>query len=146
MVSLYIIYVLLLICIMPTYTYHLSDTLDSTTTITRELNKYKEKRLLEAVISVESRFNTNAVSKKGAVGLGQIMPNIWHKELVKAGIIKTHADYFRIETNIAATNYILTKYKKSSKSLDAALVKYSGNAKNYPDKVKMRLKRQRGNR
>ena len=141
MISLYMICVLLLICIMPVHTYYLADTLDATTTITRELAKYKERKLIEAVIAVESNFNTNAVSSKGALGLGQIMASVWHKELVSAGIIKTYADYFQIENNIAATDYILAKYRKTSKNLDIALMKYSGNAKGYTKKVKKFMNR-----
>ncbi len=123
-----------IICIMPSYI-HYSDVLDDTTTIHRELMKYKDAKLLEAIIQIESSFNKNAVSSKNAQGLMQIRPEVWHNELVKAGIIKNRFDYFDIEKNIQAGNYILQHYKRQSKTVEIALAKYSGNAKNYSRKV-----------
>jgi len=134
MPTFYLILVMVLICMMPNYV-HYSDVLDDTTTIHRELLKYKDAKLLEAMIQVESSFNKNAVSNKNAQGLMQIRPEVWHTELVKVGIIKNRFDYFDIEKNIQAGNYILSKYKVKGKITEATLAKYSGNANNYAKKV-----------
>ncbi len=135
MITLYMICIMLFICITPSWTYHLAHVLDDNTAIEQELSKYHAKNLLKAIIKVESNFNKKAVSSKGAVGLMQIRPEIWHEELVKAGIIKSHADYFKIKENIAAGNYILTQYGKKYKCKNKVLSKYSGNARNYSKKV-----------
>lgn len=58
-------------------------------------------RLVAAVVAAESSFNPNAVSKKGAMGLGQIMP----ENAAALGI-----DPFNIEQNLDATAYYLRKY------------------------------------
>jgi len=58
-------------------------------------------RLVAAVVAAESRFNPWAVSPKGAMGLGQIMP----QNAAALGI-----DPFNIEQNLDATAFYLRKY------------------------------------
>jgi soluble lytic murein transglycosylase len=109
--------------------------------ITYEVSKYKNKNLLMAMIEVESNFNRKAISKKGAVGLLQIRPSVWHKELKEQRIIKEFQDYFTIEKNIKAGNYILVKYQKKYKGDNKkALYYYSGKSKNYYKKVMEKIK------
>lgn len=86
-------------------------------------NKYAvEKSLIFAVINVESRFNENAISSKGARGLMQIMPDtaIWLAE--KSGIEGiTEENYFEVENNINLGTwylaYFLEKYDEKSLAL-----------------------------
>ena len=130
--------VIILICLIPSKVFFNSHILDDKTVIFQETEKYKNKKLLRAVIKVESSYNKYAVSKKGAVGLMQIRPEIWHNELTKVGIISNYKDYFEIEKNIKAGNYILTKYHKND--LKITLKKYSGGAKNYYNKVIKEMK------
>lgn len=82
--------------------------------------------LLLALARRESSFNPCAISKKGAIGLTQIRPSIWVKELIKNKIIKNKRDLFDYKTNLAASNYILTKYYKETGSWEKALKKYVG--------------------
>jgi len=107
--------------------------------IKKEVLKYEDSDLIFSIIRVESNFNPRALSKKGARGLTQIRPAIWHKELKEKKIIKTKEDYFKIENNVAACNYILTSLKKKYKHKKIILQKYS-NDKNYYKKI---LKKER---
>lgn len=102
--------------------------------IKAECNKYKNANLLKAIIKVESNFNPNVVSKKGCIGLMQVHPKFWTKELKEVGIINNTKDLFKPKKNIEAGNYILSKYRQKS-SLQKALTKYSGGEKNYYKKV-----------
>jgi len=88
--------------------------------------------LLIALAKKESSFNPSAVSKKGAIGLNQIMPNIWAKELIKNKIIKEKRDLFNYKANLRASHYILLKYYKETGSWKKALKKYVGaDSKSY---------------
>lgn len=91
--------------------------------------------LFVAIAYVESNFNPTAISKKGAIGLNQIMPNIWTKELKEQKIIKEKKDLFNYDKNLLASHYILTKYYKKSGSWKEALVRYVGGDKKYAEKV-----------
>ena len=61
----------------------------------------------------------------------QVRPQIW-KEW-------TRKDLLDPETNLLAGTKILKGYLKNSKTLDEALHKYSGGAKDYAKKVKERM-------
>lgn len=90
------------------------------------VSKYKNQNLLLKMIYEESRFNQYAVSNKGALGLMQIMPNVWGKKLKELGIIKNVSDLFKVEENIKSGHYILTYYKEKSKTWKEAIRKYRG--------------------
>jgi soluble lytic murein transglycosylase-like protein len=91
--------------------------------------------LTHAIITVESGHNPKAKSKKGAIGLMQIRPVVWEKELRQVGLIKTKKDLYDPEMNIRAGQYILIKMIARTKNLEQALKWYSGGAKNYHKKV-----------
>jgi len=91
--------------------------------------------LLYKIGRVESNHNDKAVSKKGAIGRYQIRYVVWHKELKKEGIIKNRNDLFKHENNKKAAYYVLGKYYSQTGDLKKTLVKYSGGAKNYYEKV-----------
>ena len=82
--------------------------------------------LLIAIASRESSFSPTAVSKKGAIGINQIMPEIWVKELQEQEIIEERRDLFDYDKNFLASNYILTKYYNALGSWEKALQKYVG--------------------
>ena len=87
-------------------------------------------RLVGALIEVESKWNHLAVSKRGAIGLMQVLPlsGMWH-----AGF--SREELFRPEKNIIAGCKILLAYQRTSPSLRMALIKYSGGAEGYYEKV-----------
>ena len=96
-----------------------------------ESSKYKSFLMLIAVIREESQFDRYARSSKNALGLGQIMANIWLDTLRKEGIAKNKIDLFYYKTNIRATNYILLKYYKDKKTWNGALKSYVNGSKSY---------------
>jgi len=84
--------------------------------------------LILSLMERESNFNPLAISKSGAIGLGQILatPNQikWLKE---NKIISEKRDLFDIETNIKATNFVfLYKLRKANGNLEKALFFYVG--------------------
>jgi soluble lytic murein transglycosylase-like protein len=87
-------------------------------------------QLVKAIIQVESRWNPNAVSSKGAIGLMQVLPSSGKHF---AGYSRT--DLFCPEKNIIAGTKILAYYQRTSPTLQVALNKYSGNAKGYYNKI-----------
>lgn len=89
-----------------------------------------------AIGYIESRHNPKVVSKKGAIGVYQIRPCVWEKELKKEGIITHRKDLFNPLINKKAAEYILTKYHKQTNNMNIALVKYSGGDKTYPKRVR----------
>ena len=92
--------------------------------------------LIPAIIHVESRGNPKAVSKKGAIGLMQVMP-LWVPALKKAGIVRKSKDELLDPTvNVKAGKFVLVYYlKKHRGDVRKALHGYSGGAKNYYRKV-----------
>ena len=74
--------------------------------IVREAMKTRCPILLLAIMQVESSYNPAAVSKAGAKGLGQIMPD---KSLKQARIVNDYRDLFNVETNIKAMDYIFKR-------------------------------------
>lgn len=92
--------------------------------------------LLLALAKRESSLNPSAISKKGAIGLNQIMPGVWVEELKKNKIIKEKRDLFNYKANLKASHYILLKYYKETGSWEKALKKYVGaNLESYVEDV-----------
>jgi len=81
---------------------------------------------LLALIKAESNFNPTAVSSKGAMGLGQIMP-LHEKALIKANILKEMRDIFNISTAIKATEFVWEmKMSEADGDINKALSMYLG--------------------
>lgn len=100
--------------------------------IVKECMKTDKPLLIIAVMDVESNFIQSAVSSKGAIGLGQIMPGVHEKELIKKGIIKEKRDLFDIAPNIQAMNYVLNMNLVQSKDdVPKALELYLGGQDGY---------------
>ena len=100
------------------------------------INK-KNPLLLASIIKNESQFLKNAVSKHNAVGLMQVRPGVWMKELKKEfpDKIQSKSDLFKIKNNIDAGEFILNKYVEETGSLSKALVRYSGGSRSYAKRV-----------
>ncbi|MDI6785095.1 MAG: lytic transglycosylase domain-containing protein [bacterium] len=87
---------------------------ETATEIAEEVCKYPNPILLLALIEVESGFVPSAVSKAGALGLGQVMFDIHKKMLVDLGIVDRR-DLFNVKKNIKASSAILQMYLKKNK-------------------------------
>lgn len=74
--------------------------------------------LLKAIIKTESGFNHRAVSKKGALGLMQIMPE-------NAKALKVKDPFDPRENIMAGTRYFKQLYKRFNGKLDLALAAYN---------------------
>ena len=94
--------------------------------------------LMLALIDTESNFNSQAKSIVDARGLCQVMYDVWKDDSYISAIIYKPDELFDIDKNIKCGNYILTKYYNETKDWKKALVKYSGNATEYYDKVMTR--------
>lgn len=81
---------------------------------------------LLALIKTESNFNPTAISKKGAMGLGQIMP-LHKKALIEAGILEEMRDIFNISVGVQATEFVWEfKVSKAKGNINKALALYLG--------------------
>lgn len=95
--------------------------------IVKETMKYKHGLLMLALFEVESNFIPSAISNKGARGLGQIHWPSHYGVLIKTAICQEARDLYDIETNIRATNLILTDMlKRSNNDVVKALKLYLG--------------------
>jgi hypothetical protein len=108
------------------------------------------------MLTENALFVSSAMSNVGAVGLMQVYPKIWLKELRK----KFGSDLASDSTNLKYGIYILSTYIKHSSEaggvaagdLSRGLLRYNGcvrgtntpNCRNYPSKVKMYVEKQGG--
>jgi hypothetical protein len=100
-----------------------------------EAVKHPHTDLILAICAVESNFNPNAKSRKGAIGLMGILPSVWLNDLKENGIIRSKRDLYLMPKNIASGVHILKKYLLRSNDLTKALVDYVGGDPNYVNKV-----------
>jgi len=88
--------------------------------------KTSQPELIIAITLRESSFNKSAISHKGAKGLTGIIPRYWHKALKKAGIIRGMDDYYKIEQNLAACDFIMNTLMSEYPNKRDALRFYNG--------------------
>lgn len=94
--------------------------------IATEALRYPNPVLMLAVIEAESEFTPTAISKAGAIGLGQIMYEVHKKDLVALDI-KKKRELFDIDKNIRATSFVLQMMlKKDGGNVEKALHSYLG--------------------
>jgi len=91
--------------------------------------------VLAGMVLQESSGKPMARSRCGAVGLTQIRWKYWSETLINAGVCETETDLLVPETAIEAGAYILRILLDKYGDIDGALKHYSGNARNYTDKV-----------
>lgn len=84
-----------------------------------------DKRLLLALIRVESRFNREAVSPDGAKGLTQVIP-VYHRGKIQSVQSRFKGSLFHPGVSIFVGASVLRECINSSKSLTAALLRYNG--------------------
>jgi len=104
------------------------------------------------MLTENAKFVSGAMSNVGAVGLMQVYPKIWLKELQK----RFGADLASDSTNLKYGIYILKQYIKTDSGtvkpndVSSGLLRYNGcvrgtntpNCKTYPSKVKTYVERQ----
>lgn len=86
-------------------------------------------RLVHSIIQVESSGRPSAVSSKSAVGLMQVHHPTWKHRWSRRQLMDP-------ERNLMAGTTILKQYMRESGSLEEALRKYSGGARDYAKKVR----------
>ena len=84
-----------------------------------------DKRLLLALIRVESRFNRVAVSPDGAKGLTQVIP-AYHTSKIQSAQSRFKGSLFHPGVSIFVGASVLRECIDSSKSLTNALLRYNG--------------------
>lgn len=88
---------------------------------------------LLAIMEKESGLRAKVVNGYGAVGLMQVVPR-FHLEKLKKGDVVAQLQH--PDTNIRVGSQVLAEYLRSSKgNLTKALVRYSGNASQYAERV-----------
>ena len=95
--------------------------------------------LVLAICLVESNFNPQVESEKGAIGLMGIMPKVWLEELKTHGIVREEDDLYSISKNINSGIYVLQRYLAQTNNLGEALRRYAGGDPEYAAKVLKRL-------
>jgi len=89
--------------------------------------------LILAIVEKESSFRHEVVNSYGAMGLMQVVPR-YHRDKLAASEGKDQL--LHPETNIKVGSQILAEYMDAKKgNLQAALKKYSGNARQYFQRV-----------
>lgn len=99
------------------------------TTFEESQKKDLEPALVLSLISTESRFNPNAKSGAGAVGLTQVIP-IYHQDKINNLKNNESMSIFSIKGNIKVGTQILREYLNyAGGNLQKALQMYNGNLK-----------------
>jgi soluble lytic murein transglycosylase-like protein len=95
-----------------------------------------ESALLHAVISVESRYNPKAVSKAGAIGLMQLMP----ETAKRYGVVDPHDPLQNLRGGARYLRYLLKKYNNDRNLAlaaynagEASVAKYGNQIPPYPE-------------
>lgn len=98
-----------------------------------------ESALLHAVISVESRYNPKAVSKAGAIGLMQLMP----ETAKRYGVVDPHDPLQNLRGGARYLRYLLKKYNNDRNLAlaaynagEASVAKYGNQIPPYPETTK----------
>ncbi len=91
--------------------------------------------IILAICFVESGFNPVAKSRKGAMGLMGIRPEVWLDELKEEGIVREKRDLYAVPGNVAAGVYVFEKYLSKTKNIEKALFQYVGGDNEYTGKV-----------
>jgi hypothetical protein len=100
-------------------------------------NKYHLSPILVlSLIQVESEFNINATSSKGAIGLTQVNPTDWLEVLIKKNIVTSLSDCYDPRKNVEAGCFILRYYLDETQNFELALDRYLGTRSNmYRDDI-----------
>lgn len=96
--------------------------------IYNELKKYKtnlDVSVVLSVIKIESNFNSKAISKKGAVGLMQIMPTTAEFIVEKANFNLQNIDLYDSKTNIKLGIWYLNYLEKKFDNIEYVLCSYN---------------------
>ena len=106
-------------------------------------NKYRLSPILVlSLIQVESQFNINATSKKGAIGLTQVNPSEWLEVLIKRKLVTSLSDCYDPRKNVEAGCFILRYYLDETHNFDVALDRYLGTQSDkYRDDVYKMVRR-----
>lgn len=120
---------------------------DTARTIARHVHHYaelygKDADIVLSIIAVESRFDPNAISPVGAVGLMQVMPQ-WQKILAITGNLKDPETSIRYGLQILGfylemykdMEMALTAYNRGPGPVDMALMKGRDPKNEYPGQV-----------
>lgn len=101
--------------------------LDYQDIISKQARTYKiDPLLIAAIINVESKWVTTAVSAKGAAGLMQLMPDTAVWIAAQTGTEFTESDIFDPEINISFGCWYLNYLREQFPSFTAALAAYNG--------------------
>ena len=87
-----------------------------------------DEAVVYSVINVESHFNQNAVSQKGAIGLMQVMPST-ASELATA-LNLSEFDLASAQDNITFGTYYISELSKKFENLETALAAYNAGPTN----------------
>lgn len=87
-----------------------------------------DEAVVYSVINVESHFNQNAVSQKGAIGLMQVMPST-ASELATA-LNLSEFDLASPQDNITFGTYYISELSKKFENLETALAAYNAGPTN----------------
>lgn len=91
--------------------------------------------ILLAIIEKESSFRPNIINFYGAVGLMQVVPR-YHKDKLQSSADQATSALQSPEINLHVGSQILREYLTHKRGdLSAALKKYSGNARQYGERV-----------